>query len=63
MPKKMMYVATLFTLLSAGIVSAKQLTAFPQPHAFCRGGCSLGVPCSSFQCRCILTPDGRGTCI
>jgi len=63
MIKKLMLAATLLILLSAAMVSAKQLVTTPKAFTACRGACSLGLACPSPQCRCILLPNGSGSCI
>lgn len=62
MLKKMMFALTLVTLLTAGIVSAKQLATFPKPLGVCRGGtCSATVHCPG-TCFCNLDGPAAGFC-
>jgi hypothetical protein len=62
MLKKMMYVAAVMTLLSAAVVSARQLATSPKsfPGA-CRGTCSATVHCSG-TCFCNLDGPAAGFC-
>lgn len=62
MLKKAMYVATVMTLLSAAVVSARQLVTSPKsfPGA-CRGMCSATVHCSG-TCFCNTDGPAAGFC-
>lgn len=62
MLKKMMFSAALLTLLSAGIVSARQLATSPQGFGgACRGMCSATVHCSG-TCFCNTDGPAAGFC-
>lgn len=60
MVKRLMLAATLLTVFSAGIVSARQLFTSPGLFPFCRGTCSATVRCSG---PCICNIQGTtGVC-
>lgn len=61
MLKKMAFTATLLTLLSAGIVSAKQLITPAKSIGGCKGTCSTTVHCSG-TCFCNLDGPAAGFC-
>lgn len=61
MLKKIMFAVTTFTVLSAGVVSARQLITPASFPGACRGTCSATVPCSG-TCFCNLDGPAAGFC-
>lgn len=61
MVKRMMYIAAVMTLLSAVVVSARQLSVKPTGIGVCRGMCSDTVACTG-PCFCNRTGPAAGAC-
>ena len=62
MVKKALFVTILGTVLSAGILSARQLSTSPKLFPFCHGGtCSRTVHCPG-TCFCNLDGPAAGFC-
>lgn len=61
MIKRMLFVATLVSVVCAGVLSARQLTRTAQIPGACRGTCSPTVHCPG-TCFCNLDGPAAGFC-